>query len=143
MLTCPFSFVFASVGYGAGAALYLIFGIAAFASGWFIYEMYLGLDSSRFPLVSYGDLYLRIFGVKTRHFINVAQALCQFMTVAVLILGCATTFAQLTNERICFAAMMVIVMVIGMVLGLIRSLQRLGWICNLSVWINIVSFIIM
>lgn len=105
--------------------------------------MFLGLDSSRFPLVSYGDIYLRTFGQSTRHFINVTQALCQFMTVAVLVLACAQTFAQLTNSKICFVACMVIVMVIGMVLGLIRSLQRLGWICNLSVWINIVSFIIM
>lgn len=135
-------FVFASVGFGPGSVLYLIFGLAAFASGWFIYTMFLKLDSSRFPLVSYGDLYLRVFGPTMRHFINFAQALCQFMTVAVLVLGCATTFSQLINNKVCFSAMMIIIMAIGMVLGSIRSLQRLGWICNLSVWINIVSFIL-
>lgn len=119
----------------------MIFGVAAFISGWMIWKMFLGLDSSRFPLVSYGDLYLRIYGPKTRHFINMAQSLCQFMTVAVLILGCGTTIAQLSNDGICFIACMIITMVIGMILGLVRSLQRLGWICNLSVWLNIVSFI--
>jgi hypothetical protein len=124
-------------------SLYIVFGIAAFASGWFLYEIFLGLDSSRFPMMSYGDLYLRIFGVKSRHFINFAQALCQFMTVAVLVLSCGTTISQLSNNGFCFIACMIVVMIIGMILGLVRSLQRLGWICNVSVWINIVCFIIM
>lgn len=42
----------------------------------------------------------------------------------------------------CFMATMIICMVIGIVLGSIRSLQRLGWLCNASVWMNVVSFII-
>lgn len=37
---------------------------------------------------------------------------------------------------------MIICMVVGMALGSIRSLQRLGWLCNASVWMNAVSFII-
>ncbi|KAI7352367.1 hypothetical protein KC336_g22447, partial [Hortaea werneckii] len=41
-----------------------------------------------------------------------------------------------------FIVVMIIVMAIGMVFGSIRSLQRLGWLCNLSVWLNIVCFII-
>jgi len=102
--------VYSCVGYGAGASLYFIFGVAAFASGWFLYEMFLGLDSSRFPLLSYGDIYLRVYGVKMRHFINFAQALCQFMTVAVLILGIGTTISQLSNESICFVVCMIITM---------------------------------
>jgi amino acid permease len=97
-------FVFSSVGYGIGVVLYVIFGLAAATSGWFLYTMFLHLDSSRFPMVSYGDIYLRIFGMKSRHFINVAQALCQFMTVAVLILGCGSTISQLSNESFCFVA---------------------------------------
>ncbi|KAF2152768.1 transmembrane amino acid transporter [Myriangium duriaei CBS 260.36] len=135
-------FVFSSVGYGAGVALYIVFGLAAFASGWFLYTIFLGLDSARYPMLSYGDTYLRVFGNKSRHFINVTQAFQQFMTVAVLILGCATTIAQLSNTSICFVACMIITMVIGMALGTIRSLQRLGWLCNLSVWMNVISFVI-
>jgi len=33
-------------------------------------------------------------------------------------------------------------MVAGMILGFIRSLQRLGWLANLSVWLNVVCFLI-
>ncbi|KAL5093345.1 hypothetical protein Trisim1_011150 [Trichoderma cf. simile WF8] len=135
-------FVFASVGFGPGVALYIIFGAAAAFSGYILWKVFLGLDSSRFPMVSFGDTYFRVYGPFARHFINVAQAIQQFMTVAVLILGSGTTIAQLSSEKICYVACLIIFMVVGMVFGSIRSLQRIGWLANLSVWINIVSFII-
>lgn len=135
-------FVFASVGFGPGVALYIVFGAAAAFSGYILWKVFLGLDSSRYPMVSFGDTYFRVYGPFARHFINVAQAIQQFMTVAVLILGSGTTIAQLASEKICFIACLVIFMVVGMVFGSIRSLQRIGWLANLSVWINIVSFII-
>jgi amino acid permease len=72
-------FVFASVGYGPGVALYIIFGVAAFWSGWILYKVFLTLDSSRFPLQSFGDTFYRVYGAKSRHFINIMQALQQFM----------------------------------------------------------------
>ncbi|PTB38721.1 uncharacterized protein TrAFT101_006743 [Trichoderma asperellum] len=135
-------FVFASVGYGPGVALYIIFGAAAAFSGYILWKVFLGLDSSRFPMVSFGDTYFRVYGPFARHFINVAQAIQQFMTVAVLILGSGTTIAQLSSGKICYIACLIIFMVVGMVFGSIRSLQRIGWLANLSVWINVVSFII-
>jgi hypothetical protein len=135
-------FVFASVGYGPGVALYIVFGAAAAFSGYILWKVFLGLDSSRYPMVSFGDTYFRVYGGFARHFINVAQAIQQFMTVAVLILGSGTTIAQLSSEKICYIVCLVIFMVVGMVFGSIRSLQRIGWLANLSVWINIVSFII-
>jgi amino acid permease len=136
-------FVFASVGYGPGIALYLVFGIAAAFSGWILWRVFLALDSSRYPLLSYGDTFFRVYGKNSRHFINVTQSLQQFMTVAVLILSCGTIISQLANESICFIACMIIFMVVGMCLGLIRSLQRLGWLANASVWLNVVCFLIM
>ncbi|KAI7538754.1 amino acid transporter-like protein [Hortaea werneckii] len=138
--SCPF--VFATVGYGAGVALYAVFGLFAGFSGYCIWRVFLGLDSSRYPMLSFGDTYFRIYGPKARHFINVTQSIQQFFTVAVLVLGCSTTIAQVNKEQLCFIVVMIIVMVIGMVFGSIRSLQRLGWLCNLSVWLNIACFII-
>ncbi|KAJ5707678.1 hypothetical protein N7488_007479 [Penicillium malachiteum] len=138
--SCPF--VYASLGYGPATALYIIFGIAAGISGWILWTVFLNLDSSRYPMLSFGDTYFRVFGPNWRHFINITQSLQQFMSVAVLILGNATTLSQLADEKICFVVCMIICMVVGMFLGGIRSLQRLGWLTNVSVWINIVSFII-
>ncbi|KAM3453170.1 hypothetical protein MY3296_003933 [Beauveria thailandica] len=137
--SCPF--VFASVGYGTGVALYVVFGLAASLSGLMLWKIFTTLDSSRYPMLSYGDIFFRIFGPKTRHFINVAQSLQQFCTVMVLIFSKGRIISLLAGPHLCFIVCMIIIMAIGMVFGSIRSLQRLGWICNLSVWFNIVSFI--
>ena len=116
---------------------------AAAAVGFFLWKVFVTLDSARFPICSYGDLFLRVFGPKTRHFINVTQSLQQFCTVMVLILGQGQIISQLAGPNFCFIACMIICMVVGMILGSVRTLQRLGWLCNFSVWMNIVSFIIM
>ncbi|OAA57266.1 Transmembrane amino acid transporter family protein [Cordyceps fumosorosea ARSEF 2679] len=134
-------FVFASVGYGTGVALYVVFGIAATLSGLMLWRMFTTLDSSRYPMLSYGDIFFRVFGPKTRHFINVMQSLQQFCTVMVLIFSKGRVISLLAGPQLCFIVCMIIIMAIGMVFGSIRSLQRLSWICNLSVWFNIASFI--
>jgi hypothetical protein len=122
--------------------IYLIFGVAAATSGFMLWKVFVTLDSARFPMYSYGDLFLRVFGPKTRHVINITQSLQQFCSVMVLILGNGTVISQLAGPGLCFIACMIIAMAIGMVGGSIRSLQRLGWLCNFSVLLNIVSFII-
>ncbi|KAI7351815.1 hypothetical protein KC354_g12273 [Hortaea werneckii] len=94
--SCPF--VFATVGYGAGVALYVVFGLFAGFSGYCIWRVFLGLDPSRYPMLSFGDTYFRIYGPKARHFINVTQSIQQFFTVAVLVLGCSTTIAQVNKD---------------------------------------------
>ena len=139
--SCPF--VFASVGYGPGVAIYVVFGLAAGAAGFFLWKVFVTLDSARFPILSYGDLFLRVYGPKMRHFINVAQSFQQFCTVMILILGQGQIISQLAGPNLCFVACMIISMAVGMVLGSIRTLQRLSWLCNFSVWMNIASFIIM
>ena len=136
------SFVFSSVGYGAGVALYIIFGIFATFSGWAIWKVYLDLDSSRYPMMSYGDPFFRLFGKRSRHFINVAQSLQQFLTVAVLILSKSTNIAQISKGHVCFSAIMVIILGIGMLSGIIRSLAKIGWLSNAAVFMNIANFLI-
>lgn len=108
-----------------------------------LYKMFVTLDSSRYPILSYGDLFFRVFGPKTRHFINVTQSLQQFCTVMVLILSKGRVISLLAGPKLCFIICMLIIMLVGVVFGSIRSLQRLGWICNLSVWFNVASFISM
>ena len=141
--SCLYRFVFASVGYGSGVALYIIFGIFASFSGWAIWKVFLDLDSSRYPMMSFGDPFFRLFGWKARHFINVAQSLQQFLTVAVLILSKCFNISQLASNDICFSGVIIIVMVIGMIFGLIRSLKKIGWLSNAAVWMNITNFVIM
>ena len=106
-----------------------------------LWKVYCALDSSRYPMQSYGDGFFRVFGKKSRHFINVTQALQQFMTVAVLVLASGTIIAQLASEKICFVVCLLIFTIVGAVFGSIRSLQRIGWLANLSVWLNIACFL--
>lgn len=115
-------------------ALYIIFGLFASFSGWAIWKVYLDLDSSRYPMMSFGDPFLRLFGKRSRHFINVAQALQQFLTVSVLIISKSMNLEQLSGSSICFIAAMIICMSIGMVSGIIRSLKKIGCKTSGSCW---------
>jgi amino acid permease len=101
--------VFAAVGYGAGVALFIIFGIAAGFAGFGLWRVYIGLDSARFPMISFGDPFLRIYGPKYRHVINFMQALQQFLSVCVVVLGNSTLLGQIAQESICFIAVIIIV----------------------------------
>lgn len=89
------------------------------------------------------DTFFRVYGKKMRHFINVTQSLQQFMTVAVLTLGSGQVIAQLSSSKICYIVCILIFAIVGAIAGSIRSLQRLGWLANASVWMNVISFLIM
>ena len=137
-------YVFSCTGYGLGIGVFLLMGIAAGASGIMIWRVFLGLDSSRFPMVTFGDAFFRLFGPKTRHFINVMQSLQMFLSVAVVLLGQTFLLAQISGPaNLCLMVCAVIVLVVSMVSGYMRALKHLGWFANASVWINFISFIIM
>ncbi|KAI0379520.1 transmembrane amino acid transporter protein-domain-containing protein [Hypomontagnella monticulosa] len=139
---------FAQMGYGPGVALYTVFGAMSCYSGWILWKVFCGLDSDRFPLRGYGDFFFRIYGTWARHFVNVAQALQMLLTVAVLILSNGQSISQIsrgssgTSMGICFIACLIIFMAAGLILGQIRTLQRLGWLANLSVWLSIALVIL-
>ncbi|KAI1139452.1 transmembrane amino acid transporter protein-domain-containing protein [Hypoxylon sp. FL0543] len=134
---------FAQLGYGPGVALYTVFGAMSYYSGWILWKVFCGLDSDKFPLRGYGDFFFRISGAGARHFVNVAQALQLLLTVSVLVLSNGQSISQISrgssgdNMGICFVACMLIFMAAGFLLGQIRTLQRLGWLANLSVWLTI------
>ena len=137
-------YVFANTGYGIGVGIFVLMGLAAFASGIMIWRTFLALDSSRYPMLSFGDPFLRLFGTKVRHFINFMQSLQMFLSVAVVLMGNTGIIAQLGGSaNLCYIVCGVISLVVGMASGYMRSLKHLGWFCNLAVWINIVTFIIM
>lgn len=135
-------YVFASAGYGLGVGIFVLFGIAAAASGLMIWKTFLALDSSRYPVLSFGDPFFRVFGVWAGHTINIGQALQMFCSVAVVLTGNSQIFSQLVNGKVCYIAVIIINLVIGMASGWLRTFKQLGWICNFAVWINIVTFII-
>ncbi|KAJ5698420.1 hypothetical protein N7462_000425 [Penicillium macrosclerotiorum] len=136
-------YVFANTGYGLGVGIFVLMGLAAFASGIMIWRTFLGLDSSRYPVLSFGDPFLRLYGPRMRHFINFMQSLQMFLSVSVVLLGNTGIIAQLGGSaNLCYVVCGIISLVVSMASGYMRSLKHLGWFCNFAVWINIVTFII-
>jgi amino acid permease len=73
------------MGYGPGVVLYTIFGVLAGYSGFLLWKCFLGLDSDRYPLSSYGDMAFRIFGSWARHLVNFLQSIQLLINVAIII----------------------------------------------------------
>lgn len=145
----PFStpWAFAQMGYGPGIALYTAFGIMSFYSGWLMWKSYLGLDSDRYPVKGYGDLFFRTFGSLARHLINVAQSIQLLLFVAVLILSNGQSISQISQgpqggAGLCFVVCLLVFMAAGFFLGQIRTLQRFAWIANVSVYLNVLIIFI-
>lgn len=111
------------------------------SSGWVIWKVFLGLDSDKYPIRGYGDFFYRMFGPAARHFINLSQSLQLLLVVSVLILLNGQSISQISRGPsgdqlgLCFVACPLIYMVAGFVLGQIRTLQRLGWLANVCVWL--------
>lgn len=132
----------------------------AFYSGLQLWKCFIGLDSPRYPMRNYGDLGFRVFGGWARQIINVLQSAQFFLNVTLLIesngqglqqmaagkngngvLCCKSSHVIHSNEhpltRVAVVAAEVIFMVCGFFLGQIRTLQRLGFLANLAVWLNV------
>ncbi|POS75708.1 transmembrane amino acid transporter [Diaporthe helianthi] len=135
---------FAQTGYGAGFALYMSFGLLSAYSGWILWKMFLGLDSDRYPVRNYADLFLRCFGPSSGYFVHVAQAVQLLMIIAFLILLNGQAISQIsqvngTGPGLCFIVCVLVFALAGMVVGQIRTMQRFSWLANFSVWINLLS----
>jgi hypothetical protein len=115
-------------------------------SGWYVWGVYMHMDSDRYPLRDFGQAFFRVFGKEVRHLINVLQSLQMFMLVAVLILSLGGSVSQVSigqngahGNGLCFIVCLLIIAILGMILGQIRTLQRFGWLANLSVWTTVIT----
>jgi len=139
----PFSvpWAFSQMGYGPGVILYTVFGALAGYTGWQIWQMFLSMDSDKYPLKTYGDIAFRIYGTFARHIINVLQSIQLLFNVGVIVIGNGNGLYQV-NSNICYVVCCVIWCVCGMFLGQIRTLQKFGWIANFAIWLNVTVIII-
>ncbi|OGE55687.1 hypothetical protein PENARI_c004G01482 [Penicillium arizonense] len=138
---------FSKMGYGPGVVLYTVFGAMSCYSGLQLWKMFVGLDSTRFPMRNYGDVAFRVYGSWARIFVNVLQSFQFLMNVTLLIETNGQGLAQMAagaNQKgfLCFIVAQIIFMVIGLVLGQIRTLQRLSFLATIALWLNIVVVIL-
>ncbi|PWY86643.1 hypothetical protein BO70DRAFT_333027 [Aspergillus heteromorphus CBS 117.55] len=134
------------MGYGPGFALYTVFGLMAYYSGMQLWKIFIGMDSTRYPMRNYGDVAFRIFGTPARIVVNVLQSFQFFINLALLIESSGQSLAQMAagadgSGFLCFVVAEVIFMLVGFVLGQIRTLQRLSWLSNLAIWLNVIVII--
>ena len=73
------------MGYGPGVVLYTIFGFFAGYAGFLLWRMFLGLDSDRYPLKSYGDMAFRLYGRGVQHTVSVLQSIQLLFNVGIII----------------------------------------------------------
>ncbi|KPI35986.1 uncharacterized protein AB675_10411 [Cyphellophora attinorum] len=134
-------FVFASVGYNTAIGIFVLFGLAAMASALMIRRTFVGLDSSRYPMVSFGDPFFRLFGPKTHSFISHAQNFQIFCAVAVNIQLICQLMSQLNGGRLCCIVIGIICTIIGICSCVLRSLAHVGIFAMFCVWTNVANFI--
>lgn len=130
----------AQMGYGPGIVLYTVFGALAGYTGWQMWQMFLRLDSDKYPMKTYGDIAFRVYGKLARYLLNILQSIQLLFNVGVIIIANGQGLYQV-NSNICFIVCCVIWTVLGMVIGQIRTLQKFGWIANAAIWLNIVVMI--
>lgn len=136
----PFQRSFADLS--AGIILYVVFGAMAFYSGLQLWWQFTGLDSPRYPMRNYGDLGFRLYGKWARTVINVLQSCQFFLNVTIIIEASGQGLQQMAAGRngtgvLCFVAAEVIFTLLGFVFGQIRTLQQVGWLANVAVWLNV------
>ncbi|KAK5153779.1 hypothetical protein LTR04_006162, partial [Oleoguttula sp. CCFEE 6159] len=128
-----------------GAIFYLIttdvLGPYSVPTGYQIWQMFLALDSTQYPMKTFGDIAFRIYGTSARHLVNVLQSLQLIFNVGVIIIANGQGLYQV-NSNICYIVCCVIWTVLGMFIGQIRTLQKFGWIANLAIWLNVVVMIL-
>ncbi|KAK8069401.1 transmembrane amino acid transporter protein-domain-containing protein [Apiospora phragmitis] len=141
---------FSQLGYGPGFALYTVFGVLSGCSGLILWRLFIQLDSDRYPMRNFADIFYRIFGAGMKHFVNIAQAVQLIAVLGFLILLNGQGISQMaygpsnSYPGICFVACLVIFTVAGFAIGQIRTLQKYSWLANLAVFLNLlVVFIVM
>lgn len=135
------------MGWGPGTVLYLLFGVLAFYGGFQLWQMFMVLDSDRFPIKTFGDLAYRIMGKHARHTVNILLSIQLFFNVGILILSDGQAIFQISQgphakKGLCFVVCNLIFAAAGCFLGQIRTLRQFGWIAHAAIWLNIVVMVI-
>lgn len=130
-------YAISQLGYVPGALLYFLFGIAAAYCGCLLWDLFLQLDSIKYPLRNYGDIVGRIYGRYTRYAIDFFQSIQLFCNVAVIILGNGQGLSQIAKGKGCYTILIFVWAVAGAIVGQIRTLAKFGFLANAAIWMNV------
>ncbi|KAJ7851237.1 putative amino acid transporter [Mycena olivaceomarginata] len=111
-------------------------------SGYLLWDIFLGLDSYQFPVLSFGDLGYRLYGPYMRYLFNFLQGIQLLLNVSIIIISNGEALSQATKFKLCFIVCCLIWAIVGFFMGQIRTLQKFGWLANVAVWINLICMFI-
>ena len=110
--------------------------------------MFLGLDSDKYPLRTYGDIAFRVYGQTVRVGVNLLQSFQLLFNVGIIIVSNGQSLSQmaakgpnLDQNGACFIVLCFVWALAGMLLGQIRTLARLGHLANFAIWLNVIVII--
>ncbi|EHK20735.1 uncharacterized protein TRIVIDRAFT_69432 [Trichoderma virens Gv29-8] len=135
-------FSIGTMGWGEGIGLFTLFGLCAGFSGYLLWKVFLDVDSYEFPTKNYGDLGYRIWGPWLRYTINFLQALQLMISVGILVISNGLSISQVSKFRLCYVVCCLIWAVVGFFLGQIRTLNKLGFLANFAVVLNLMIMFI-
>ena len=107
------------------------------SGGFLLWKMFLGLDSDRYPLKTYGDIAFRVYGTIARHSINILQSVQLLFNVGIIVISNGQSLSEIANNDTCFIILCFVWAIAGMIFGQIRTLQNLGWLANAAIWMNL------
>jgi len=108
--------------------------------------MFLGLDSDRYPLKTYGDIAFRVYGSTARHCVNGLQAIQLLFNVGIIIISSGLAMEQIitgaNRPAVCFIVLCFVWALVGMLFGQIRSLKNIGYLAHSAIWMNVFVIIL-
>jgi hypothetical protein len=125
-----------------GIALYTVFAGLAGYSGYLLWDMFMGLDSYQFPVLTYGDLGFRLYGRYMRYLFNFLQGIQLLLNVGLIVISNGEALSQAAKFKLCYIVCCLIWALVGFAVGQIRTLQKFGWLANVAVWLNLICMFI-
>ncbi|SPC65867.1 related to neutral amino acid permease [Ustilago sp. UG-2017b] len=134
-------------GWVTGNVMYIVMGFCAWWCGIILCKLLLQLDSSRYPVKTYGDLGERIVGHPMRWTFNALQTLQLIINVGLICLTNGQALSQVIsgapgNANLCFSVCVVLFSLIGMAFAQVQTFRGLGFAASTAVYQNIAIVII-
>ena len=102
----------------------------------------MSMDSFEFPVRNYGDLGFRVWGSWLRYLVNFLQALQLTISVGVIVISNGLSISQVSKFRLCYVICCLIWAIVGFFSGQIRTLNKIGWLANFAVFLNLMIMFI-